>query len=297
MMPKARATPTSSAAARAPRRRRSELGVELIWDGPTDPDPAKQNEVVEAWITRGVDVIAVSVENEARSRPCCARRAQRGIKVDHLGRRRRRRTPATSSSTRRRRRASARRSMDDAARVLGRQGRVRDHHRLADRRQPERVDQAHRGAPRREVSRAQARRVRPSDGDRDRAFAETQTVLKVHPDVKLIMAIAAPAVPGAAEAVKQSGRTDVKVIGLSPAQHVQALRPRRGHRLHRPLEHARPRLPDRLRRARPGHGRAHARARRRSRPAGSATIEVSGDQVLLGEPFMFTAENIDRFDF
>ena len=57
--------------------------------------------------------------------------------------------------------------------------------------------------------------IRPSDGDRDRAFTETQTVLKVHPNVKLIMAIAAPAVPGAAEAVKQSGRKDVKVTGLS----------------------------------------------------------------------------------
>jgi hypothetical protein len=30
-----------------------------------------------------------------------------------------------------------------------------------------------------------------------------------------IMAIAAPAVPGAAEAVRQAGRTDVKVMGLS----------------------------------------------------------------------------------
>jgi rhamnose transport system permease protein len=57
--------------------------------------------------------------------------------------------------------------------------------------------------------------IQPSDGDRDRAFAETQTVMKVYPKVKLIMAIAAPAVPGAAEAVKQSGRTDVKVTGLS----------------------------------------------------------------------------------
>src|SRR5205085_5864014 len=52
-------------------------------------------------------------------------------------------------------------------------------------------------------------------GDRDRAFAETQTALKVYPNAKLIMAIAAPAVPGAAEAVKQSGRADVKVTGLS----------------------------------------------------------------------------------
>ena len=32
-----------------------ELGVEIIFDGPTDPDPAKQNEIVENWITLGVD--------------------------------------------------------------------------------------------------------------------------------------------------------------------------------------------------------------------------------------------------
>ncbi len=56
--------------------------------------------------------------------------------------------------------------------------------------------------------------IRPSDDDRQRAFDETRTLLKVHPNVKLVMAIASPAVPGAAEAVKQSGRTDVKVTGL-----------------------------------------------------------------------------------
>src|SRR5258708_29222722 len=31
-----------------------ELGVELLFDGPTDPDPAKQNEIIENWITLGV---------------------------------------------------------------------------------------------------------------------------------------------------------------------------------------------------------------------------------------------------
>src|SRR5438309_7879897 len=40
-----------------------ELGVNMLWDGPTDPDPAKQGELVDTWITRGVDVIAVAVEN------------------------------------------------------------------------------------------------------------------------------------------------------------------------------------------------------------------------------------------
>ena len=43
-----------------------ELGVELIWDGPTGLDAARQNEMVESWITRGVDVIAVAVENRGR---------------------------------------------------------------------------------------------------------------------------------------------------------------------------------------------------------------------------------------
>ena len=57
--------------------------------------------------------------------------------------------------------------------------------------------------------------VRPSDDDRDKAFTETQNILKVLPDVKLIMDISAPAVPGSAEAVLQSGRHNVDVIGLS----------------------------------------------------------------------------------
>src|SRR3990170_1600287 len=56
--------------------------------------------------------------------------------------------------------------------------------------------------------------IRPSDDDRKKAFDETQTLLRVHPKVKVVMAIASPAVPGAAEAVKQSGRTDVGVTGL-----------------------------------------------------------------------------------
>ena len=57
--------------------------------------------------------------------------------------------------------------------------------------------------------------IRPSDDDRDKAFAETQTLLKVYPQMKLVMAISAPAVPGAGEAVRQAGRKDVDVIGLS----------------------------------------------------------------------------------
>ena len=86
--------------------------------------------------------------------------------------------------------------------------------------------------------------IQPSEGDRDRAFSETQTILKVYPNVKVIMAIAAPAVPGAAEAVKQAGRTDVKVTGLVVAKHEQALCKGGCRRECGAVEYHRPRISD-----------------------------------------------------
>jgi len=138
--------------------------------------------------------------------------------------------------------------------------------------------------------------VRPSDGDRDRAFSETQTILKAYPEVRVIAAIAAPAVPGAAEAVKQSGRTDVKVIGLSLPN------------LCKPyvragvvdsivlwntvdLGYLTVRAGDALVRGKLRPGATAIEAGRLGR------IEVRGDEVLLGKPFTFDKGNIEAFDF
>jgi hypothetical protein len=57
--------------------------------------------------------------------------------------------------------------------------------------------------------------LRPCDDLKDKAFNEATAIINANPNVKLIMAICSPAVPGAAEAVKQAGKTgQVKVIGL-----------------------------------------------------------------------------------
>ena len=110
------------------------------------------------------------------------------------------------------------------------------------------------------------------------------------------MGIAAPAVPGAAEAVRQSGRTDVKVIGLSLPNmckpYVKAgvidsivlwntrdlgyLTVLAGHALATGM-------------LAPGSTSLQA--------GRLGHLEVRSDQVLLGKPFVFTRENIDGFDF
>jgi rhamnose transport system permease protein len=138
--------------------------------------------------------------------------------------------------------------------------------------------------------------VRPSDDDRDKAFAATQTILRAHPTVRLIMAIAAPAVPGAAEAVRQAGRTDVKVMGLSlpninkkyvHEDVVQVVMLWNTTNLGYLTVQA-------------------ATLAARGALADGATsidagrlgpIDVRGSEVLLGDPLVMTKANIDQFDF
>jgi rhamnose transport system permease protein len=138
--------------------------------------------------------------------------------------------------------------------------------------------------------------IRPSDDDRDKAFAETQTLLKVYPGVRVVVAIAAPAVPGAAEAVKQSGRTDVKVVGLSlpnvckPYVHAGIIDAVILWKT-RDLGYLVVQAANALTKGELKAGDASFRAGR------LGALQVSGSQVILGSPFIFDKSNIDRFDF
>jgi ABC-type sugar transport system substrate-binding protein len=138
--------------------------------------------------------------------------------------------------------------------------------------------------------------LRPCDDLQKKAFDEANTILNAHPKVKLIMAICSPAMPGAAEAVKQSGRQDVKVIGLGLPNDSK----RYVHEgitdcvvLWNTMDL--------------GYLAVHAsyalkkgtlKAGDKSIVAGRlGEIEIDGDHILLGKPFTFTKANIDGFDF
>src|SRR5213075_2858366 len=81
MMPKSKGNAYFIACRKGAEEAAKELGAKLLWDGPTDPDPAKQNEIVETWITRGVDVIAVAVENRDGISTALRKAREKGIKV------------------------------------------------------------------------------------------------------------------------------------------------------------------------------------------------------------------------
>ena len=295
MMPKAKGDPYFISARAGAEEAAREFGVELLWDGPTDLDAARQNEVVEAWITSGVDAIAVSVENRVAISTVLRKARENGIPVvtwdadaeedarDFLVNQA---TPQGIGYT----------LMDEAARIMEGEGRFAIiTASLSAANQNEWIEHIRARMAERYPD-IELVAIQPSDGDRDRAFAETQTVLKVYPDVELIMAVAAPAVPGAAEAVKQSGRADVKVTGLSLPN---MSRPYIKEGIIKSivlwntvdLGYLTVRTAQALVNGDLELGDGELAAGR------LGAVEVAGDEVRLGEPFVFDASNIDEFDF
>jgi rhamnose transport system substrate-binding protein len=295
MMPKAKGDPYFVSCRVGAEEAAKELGVELIWDGPTGLDAARQNEVIENWITRGVDVIAVAVENRAGISTVLRKARQRGIKVltwdadaepdarDFFV------NQATSEGI-------GNTLTDEAARLLGGKGEFAIlTGALSAANQNEwisfikkRVAEQHSGLT--------LSTIRPTDDDRDKAFAETQTILRVHPNTKLVMAISAPAVPGAAEAVRQAARKDVFVIGLSlpninkPYVHsavVQTVVLWNTRDLGYLTIHAGLQMLD-------GKLAAGAQSMQGGR---LGPLQIRGSEIILGPPLKFTKANIDRFDF
>ena len=81
LMPKSKGNAYFISCKKGADKAAKELGVDLVFDGPTDPDPAKQNEIVENWITLGVDAIAVACENREGISTALRKAKAKGIKV------------------------------------------------------------------------------------------------------------------------------------------------------------------------------------------------------------------------
>jgi rhamnose transport system permease protein len=295
MMPKAKGDPYFISCRAGAEEAARELGIELLWDGPTSLDAARQNELVENWITRKVDAIAVAVENRGGISSVLRKARARGIKVltwdadaepDARDFFVNQATPEGIANT----------LTDEAARLLGGKGDFAIiTGALSAANQNEWIANIRKRLKEKYPNLTLAT-IRPSDDDRDKAFAETQTILRAYPAVKLIMAISAPAVPGAAEAVRQAARQDVRVIGLSlpninkPYVHegvVQAVVLWNT----RDLGYLTVLAATKLLQGSLAPGAQSLDAGRLGK------VEVRGSEIILGAPLLMNKTNIDMYDF
>lgn len=295
VMPKAKGDPYFISARAGAEEAAKELGVNLIWDGPTSVDASLQNELAENWITRGVNAMVVAVSNKGSISTVLRKARAHGIPVmtwdsdaepdarDYFL------NQATPQGI-------ANALTDEAARLLPHGGDFAIvTGPLSAENQNEwiedikaRVASAH---PQLHLA-----TVQPSDDDRDKAFSATQVILTAYPRVRLVIAISAPAVPGVAEAVQQAGRKDVKVIGTSlpsickPYIHsgvVQAIYLWNTRDL--------------------GYLTVYAATLKAEGkiPAGATTVRVGrlgnlrvqGSEIILGKPFRIDRSNVDHLDF
>ncbi len=296
LMPKSKGNAYFISCKRGAEKAARELGVDLIFDGPTDPDPAKQNEIVENWIALGVDAMAVACENKEGISTALRKARAQGIKVitydsDAEPNARsffvNQATPEGIGFT----------LMDEAARLLDGTGEfaIITASLTADNMNEwQKYIESRRAAKYPNIKLAA---LRPCDDLKDKAQAETTALLSANPNLKLIMAICSPAVPGAAEAVKQAGKAgQVRVIGLGlPSEN---------------RRYVKEGVTDSVilwKTEDLGYltvCAAQALVKGTLKPADKTfkagslgEFEIQGDNILLGKPFIFTRQNIDQFDF
>jgi rhamnose transport system substrate-binding protein len=273
-----------------------ELNVKLLWDGPTEPEAAKQNEIIETWITRGVDAIAVACENKEGIATALRKAREKGIKVvtydsDTLPDARdffcNQATPEAIGAT----------LIEEAVKAMGPEGEyaiITASLTASNMNEWQKQIAAVNAA---QYPNLKMVALRPCDDLKDKAFAEATALINAHPNLKLIMAICSPAVPGAAEAVKQAGKVGaVKVVGLGlPNENKRFVKDgvtqavilwKVGDLGYLAVQAAN------------AVAKGELKAGATSFAAGRlGELKVEGSDIILGKPFVFTKENIDQFDF
>lgn len=294
MMPKSKGNSYFVACEKGARDAAQELGVNLIWDGPTNTNPAEQSRIIDTWVNRGVDAIAVAVEDRDSLSTALGRARAKGIKVVTFDADARpdardffvnQATPEGIGYT----------LVDNAAKVMGGKG---DFAVITASLNASNMNEWLKYIRQRLADKYPSMKlvdVRPCDDQKDKAMEEATTLLNSRPHLKLIMAICSPAVPGAAEAVKQSGK-NVKVLGLGlPSENKSYVHAGITDDVvlwnTMDLGYLTVLAADDLVKGTLKPGATSMDGGRLGK------IKIEGDNILLGTPVTFTKDNIDQYDF
>jgi rhamnose transport system substrate-binding protein len=296
LLPKSKGNQYFVTCEKGARAAAAELDAELKFDGPINSDPAKQNEIVENWITDGVDVIAAACENRDSISTALKKAQAAGIKVITFD--------ADAQPDARSffvNQATAQgigeQLIDTAASLTGGEGEFAI---ITGTLTASNLNEWIKYIKERQASEYPNMKlvdIKPCDDQKDKAQQEATNLLSAYPNLKAIIAVCSPAVPGAAEAVKQAGKAgDVKVLGLGLPSENRAY-VKEGVTQAVVLWNVEE-LGYLSIMAAAAVAKGELVAGASEFKAGKlGSIAVTGDNIVLGKPFVFTKENIDQFDF
>ena len=275
----------------------AELGVTLIYDGPTEPSGSEQNKFFDTWIRQGVQAICVAPNQPKTIKRFVEKAQQAGIKVLTWD------SDAPESGrdlfvNQVDERTLGERLMDDLAQQMGGEGEWAIA--IAS------LDAANLNTWRR-FAEARAKEKYPkmtlvatevTKEDENFAREKVQTLLNAYPNLKGIIAFDSNSVPGATEAVKRAAKVGkVAVVGNSTPNK---MRPYIKDGALQSFYLWDPRALGSL-------TLALAKILVEGKPVtdgmevpGFGKISISkGDPktVIMAEPIRFTKENIDKYDF
>ncbi len=296
LLPKSKGNQYFVTCEKGARAAAAEIDAELKFDGPINSDPAKQNEIVENWITDGVDVILAACENRDSISTALKKAQDAGIKVLTYD--------ADAQPDARSffvNQATAKgigdQLMDTAASLTGSEGEfaiITGTLTAANLNEWIKYIKEQQAA---KYPNMKLVDIKPCDDQKDKAQQEATNLLSAYPNLKAIIAVCSPAVPGAAEAVKQAGKSGaVKVLGLGlPSENKAYVK--EGVTQAVVLWNV-----EELGYLSVMAGAAVAKGElvpgATSFDAGKlGSVKVEGDNIILGTPFVFTKDNIDQFDF
>jgi ABC-type sugar transport system substrate-binding protein len=275
----------------------AELGnIRLIYQGPTEGRVDKQIELIENFITAKVDVISVASNDPVAIAPVLDKARKAGIKVVTWDADANVRDVFCNQATF----AGIGKALaDEMAKQVGKEGEVA-------------IVTSSLTAPNQNAWIAEMKKVlakdypglkvvdtKPSEEDQQLAFRVTQDLLKAYPNLKGVWALSSVAFPGAAEAVQQAGKAGkVAVVGLSTPKQMKPFMKAgviKSVVLWNPIDlgylsvYAAKQLVEK------GLKDGDKIVTKR----GTFTVQKDDKslQILLGPPFIFTPENIDKFNF
>jgi len=299
MLPKKKGLPYFTTCAKGAEEAAKELGnVELIYDGPTDGSPEKAASMVDRWVLQKVDVIAVSPNDPEVLGQAMKKARQKGIRVI---------TWDADAAPDTREFMVNQATAEDIGNALV-DAMARDIGGAEPEGEVAIITATLTAANQNEWIKFMKERlkkypklsliaVNPSNEDQRLAFQIAQDLMKAHPKLKGIFGISSVAFPGAAEAVKQAGKSgSVLVTGLATPNDMKSY-------VHdgtvksvilwntMDLGYLTVRTAEAL-------ASGKLKAGDKSIEAGRlGSKKIDRDQVLLGKILVFTKDNIDQFDF